>query len=101
MSLMRLIALLGGAALVLLAVVALRAETIRIHNRIGRIDYEAESLALELRQKELELARLRNPTLIRARVGALRLPESEGTPAKSPSAGKPATPGTGQPPRRR
>jgi nucleoid-associated protein YgaU len=102
MSLTRLIVLLAGAAAVMLTVVALRAETTRIHNRIGRIDQEAESLALELRQKELELARLKNPTLIRARVGALRLPEiNEGTSAKPPPAGKPATPGKGQPPPRR
>ncbi len=103
MSLTRIIVLLTGAAAVLLTVVALRAETTRIHNRIGRIDLETEVLALELRQKELELARLQNPMLIRARVGLLHAPDaSERGPGQGSPAGKPAGPGKGPtPPRRR
>jgi hypothetical protein len=104
MSLTRIIALLLGAAAVLLTVVALRAETTRIHNRIGRVEQETEVLALELRQRELELARLQNPMLIRTRVGLLhapdaneRVPAAQGPPAGKPAAGSKAP----APPRRR
>lgn len=101
MSLTRIIVLLLGAAAVLLTVVSLRAETTRIHNRIGRIDQETEALALELRQKELELVRLQNPTLIRARMGLLQTPEvnertaAPGLPSRRPAgSGKsPSAPG--------
>lgn len=57
----------------MLAVVALRAESTRIQFEISQIDHRAEVLLLRLREQEMELARLRNPALIRQRVAELRL----------------------------
>lgn len=73
MSLIRMVVILGGALVVMLAVVALRAETTRLHFEISELDQRAAGLMREIGEKELELARLRNPARIRAKAEELRL----------------------------
>lgn len=68
MTLGRTAALLTGALAVMLTVVVLRAETTRLHFELVRLERRAATLRQELREKELELARLRNPARIRDRV---------------------------------
>jgi hypothetical protein len=66
-----LIGVLMGTAAAMLAGVALRAETTRLHFELSRIDVRAEAILQRLREQELELARLRNPETIRSRVADL------------------------------
>ena len=66
MPLRRIIIILAGAAATMLAVAVLRAETARLHYALSQLDRRAAALRQELREKELELARLRNPARIRA-----------------------------------
>jgi cell division protein FtsL len=70
MTLLRIIVVLVSALLLLIAVVIQRADTTRLHNEISRCEREADDLRLELREAELELARLRNPDRIRQRMEA-------------------------------
>jgi hypothetical protein len=72
-SLTRTVIVLLGALAVMIAVVALRAETTRIQFETSQHDRRAEELLVRLRAQELELARLRNPAIIRDRVTELRL----------------------------
>lgn len=60
---------------VLLTVVILRVETARMHNRIAELDTDALEIWQQIRSQDVELARLRNPMLIRQRVAELRLGE--------------------------
>jgi hypothetical protein len=76
MSLRRTVVVLGAALVTLLTVVILRAETTRLHSELSQLDRRAAVLWQELRENELELARLRNPALIRARVAQMRLQDS-------------------------
>ena len=76
MSLRRTVVILGAALATLLTVVILRAETTRLHSELSLLDRRAAVLWQELRENELELARLRNPALIRARVARMRLQDS-------------------------
>ncbi len=71
MTLLRTISVLAGALVVMLAVVILRAETTRLHYEISRREARVQRCRQQLREAELELARLRNPMMIRARVRAL------------------------------
>lgn len=73
MSLRRTVVILGVGLATLLTVVILRAETTRLHSELSLLDSRAAVLWQELREDELELARLRNPALIRARVARMRL----------------------------
>jgi hypothetical protein len=57
----------------LMSVVLLRAETTRLHYELSQLDQRAEVLRQELNEKQLELERLRNPALIRAKLAELRL----------------------------
>jgi len=68
MSIPRLATILLGALLVMLAVVVLRTQTARIEHQTSVLDRQAVRLWQELRSREMELARLRSPVLIRARV---------------------------------
>ena len=68
----RVIAVLGLALPVLLAVVMLRAETARLHYGMSKLDGRADVLKLEIAQYELEHARIQNPSLIRQRALDLR-----------------------------
>ncbi len=68
MTLFRIIAVLVGGLLLLLIVVIQRAETTRLHSEIARCERSADELRQQLREAELDLARMRNPTRIRQRV---------------------------------
>jgi hypothetical protein len=85
MTLTRMAVLLSGALLVMLAVIILRAESARIHFRVSQLDAQADGFRQQLREQELELQRLRNPALIRARAGELKLPASAPAPAPRPA----------------
>jgi Mg2+/citrate symporter len=80
MTLVRTILVLGLALVIMLAVVLLRAETARLHYDISQREQEARALKQKLRAAEVELARLRNPVLLRARVADV-LAELRETPA--------------------
>ena len=73
MPLRWLILVLVVVLVALLAVVLLRAETTRLHYELSQFDRRVAVLRLELIEKELELERLRNPALIRAKLAELRL----------------------------
>ena len=66
-------------ALILMAmmsVVITRAEITRLNYEISQLDRRAEILRMEIAEKELELERLRNPAVIRARLAEWRLGHS-------------------------
>jgi predicted Holliday junction resolvase-like endonuclease len=67
MSLFRTIVVLVGGVVLMLVVVILRAETTRLHYQTAQREQRLEDLREQLRQAEMELARLRNPMLIRER----------------------------------
>jgi uncharacterized membrane protein len=73
MPLRTLILLLAIILVAMMTVVLLRAETTRRHYELSQLDRRAEVLRQELAEKELELERLRNPALIRAKLAELRL----------------------------
>jgi hypothetical protein len=90
--------ILAVGLLVMLGVVMLRTETVRVHYEMSVLDQQAVDLWQQLRARELELARLRNPMLIRARVGG-DLQVDRGFTAgtepgryRSPADGEPAEP---------
>jgi hypothetical protein len=53
---------------VLTTVVVLRAKSARVHYELSGLDRHAAAIRQELREKQLELARLRNPADIRQRL---------------------------------
>lgn len=65
MTLLRTLVLLVGGLLAMLAVVILRAETTRLAYEVSQCEQRAEVCRQQLREAELELARLRNPMVIR------------------------------------
>ncbi len=73
MALRGLMLVLATALVAMMAVVLLRAETARLHYALSQVDQRAAVLRQELREKELELARLRNPAVIRAKLAEWRL----------------------------
>lgn len=83
MSRFRLVVVLSAATSILLVVVVLRAETTRYSYEISRLERRADMLRLELRQKELELARQRDPAAIRRRLAELRLDGTAASAEKS------------------
>ena len=68
MTLFRTIVVLVGALALMLCVVILRAETARLHYDISQRERVAEEYRQQLHDAELELARLRNPMVIRQQV---------------------------------
>jgi hypothetical protein len=68
MSVLRMIVVLGGALVLLLAVVLLRTTTARVHYEISQQEQATVELRRKVRAAELELARLRNPVLLRQQV---------------------------------
>lgn len=82
MSRLRLVLVLSASLVVLLSVVILRAETTRINYEISLLDNRAETLRLELRDKELELARYRDPARIRDRLAQYRMDAAPPPPEK-------------------
>ena len=85
MSRLRLVVLLSGGLLVMLSVVVLRAETTACNFEISRQEVRADELRLELRAKELELARFRDPAEIRKRLAQNRLDSAPHTPQPTPA----------------
>ena len=85
MTLRRLVLVLGAGLVALMSVVLLRADATRLHFLRSELQRDAGILRQELREKELELARLRNPSLIRARLSELSADEriSEDAPASA------------------
>jgi cell division protein FtsL len=68
MTLFRMMIVLAGGLVLLLAVVIVRAETTRLHYEVARCERSADELRQQLVEAELELARLRNPTRIKQRM---------------------------------
>lgn len=68
MSIFRMIVVFLTALAVMLAVVVLRSETARLHFEVSQRERAGERMLQELRDVELELARMRNPMLIRQQV---------------------------------
>ena len=68
MTLFRTIVVLLGGLVLMLCVVILRAETTRLHYEISQCERRADDCRQRLREAELELARLRNPMMIRQKV---------------------------------
>ncbi len=86
MSLFRTIAVLLGGLALMLVVVILRAETTRLHYATSQRELRFEAVRQQLREAEMQLARLRNPMLIRERVQeAVRQLTEEGAAAESPN----------------
>ena len=83
MTLTRMVCILAGALAIMLAVVILRAERTRLDYDVSQLDRRADGLVQQLRAEELELARLKHPALIRARVAEMRLGTAPETPDKS------------------
>jgi hypothetical protein len=86
MTLFRMITVLVGGLLLLLMVVILRAETTHLHYVSAGYQHSAEELHQQLRDAELELARLRNPMRIREQVQQAASHFAEEPPAPAPSA---------------
>lgn len=95
--LVRVTALLFSAAAIMLAVVMLRAEARRYEYLTANAEWEAQYLSQSLHEKELELARLRDPSRIREKVIGRQLAEELGgkSPAVTPPAPAARTGGTG------
>ncbi len=74
MTVLRVSVILAIGLATLLTVAALRERIVRLHYELSRLDAQAQSLRQELWHKELILARLRNPMLIRERLKELRVP---------------------------
>jgi hypothetical protein len=70
-----LIVVLASVLAGMMAVVMVRAQATSLHYRLSRLDRKTAALEQELREKELELARLHNPALIHAKLEALRTSE--------------------------
>jgi hypothetical protein len=77
-------AILATVLVVLMTVAVLRVEIARRHHHISTLDWEAVEVDQRMRTLDVELARLRNPILIRQRVADLRLDDAVGslTPAE-------------------
>lgn len=74
MTITRTIGVLVGGIVIMIAVVLIRAESSRLQNEAARLERQQAELRLESREQEIEIARLRNPALIRARVEDLWAP---------------------------
>lgn len=84
MTLTRTIVVLVLALGVALTVVALRTEATHLQFRTSELDREADALLNQVRERELELARLRNPLQIRAGLGEPREQPAAQTPPGKP-----------------
>ncbi|MBI5863793.1 MAG: hypothetical protein HZB38_04660 [Planctomycetes bacterium] len=89
MSIQRLVLVLVSTMAVMLTVVVLRSERTRLQFKASEYDRETDSVLQELRERELELARLSNPLLIRERLSQMRLEEPEKQAEKKPAKRKP------------
>jgi len=89
MPLRWLILVLVTVLVAMMVVVFLRAEKARLHYELSQLDQRAQVLCQELRERELELARLRNPAVIRARLAEWRLRNGSGEVTPGPWPGRP------------
>ena len=64
--------MLAAILMAMMAVVGVRTEATSLHYALSQFDRRTRALQQELREKELELARLRNPALIRVKLAELR-----------------------------
>ncbi len=64
MTIPRLIVVLGLSLAAMLGVVVLRADNTRLHYEMSKLDRRAELLQREMYERQLELARLKSPSLI-------------------------------------
>lgn len=71
MTVTRTIGVLGLSVAILLLVVILRTEAAQVHYDISQIDRELDGLRQQFRENDIEIARLRNPALIRANAALL------------------------------
>lgn len=90
MSLTRMIVLFVAALAIMLAVVALRAETTRVHYLISELDRQEDALRQEQRHEALALERARNPAALLERIKQMRLAEPRAEPVARP--GQPVPP---------
>lgn len=86
MTLTRILALLLGGFLVMMAMVILRAETTRIETELADLDREEFALRKSLQVEYIEMARWKTPDLIRRRLRELDLAESAPTTTVAPAA---------------
>lgn len=86
MTLTRIVVVLAGTLLVLLTCVVLRADAASMNDRLAALESEAGELWQELRAKELELARLRTPSVIRERVSSQRMKAAPADNSRKPGA---------------
>ena len=94
MSISRLILVLLSALSVMLAVVILRTERVRLQFQLAKIERACDEIDQDIRERQLELARIGNPTVLWERLRDLKGPDPAELPAKDQdkSKGKPATP---------
>lgn len=96
MTLTRTIVVLLGLIAVALSTAMLRADATRQQFETSKLDREAEELLSQIHERELELARLRNPASLRQHLADQRIAEPEPKPKPKTNA-KP----TKLPPRRK
>ena len=86
----RVLVVLAVGLLLLLTIVILRVETARLEHRMSQLDEEQVELVATLRIREAELARSRNPDLIREEVTEQQLERqaAEAARQKAEAAGK-------------
>lgn len=75
-----LILMLALVLAAMMCIVITRTEITRLHYELSRLDQRSEILRMEIAEKELELERLRNPAVIRARLAEWRLSGRKSTP---------------------
>jgi hypothetical protein len=90
MTLFRTIVILVGGLLIMLTVVILRAQTTRLHYEISQCERRTDQYRQQLHDGELELARLRNPMMIRQQVKETVSQLAEEASEKAEKAVKPA-----------
>ncbi len=89
MSIPRLILVMLSALGVMLTLVILRTETVRFQYKTAKAERECDSLEQDIRERELELARIGNPVALRERLIDLRGVEPADPPKAPPAKEKP------------
>lgn len=90
MSLIRLAVVLLAAIVLMLSVVVVRTETTRVERRTSEVDRDIALLRRLIREKELDLARLTSPAVIRemwidVSIGEFPGKKPNSAPEKSPT----------------
>lgn len=100
MSIPRLILVMLSALGVMLTLVILRTETVRFQYKAAKSERECDSLEQDIRERELELARIGNPVALRDRLIDLRGVEPADSPKSQPGSEKKPKPATPSKPRK-